>query len=893
MTSKDEIRDSGFEIREKRVRTFFAFFLSESRIPNLESRKRQSWLSMLACVLLLHAGASTADQYRSETRELETPPPAAAKQDAQKLLSQTTDPYAKALLLRDLAAAAAAKKDYKEAARLLEQALGQNALSGIAAEEMKKNLSQIYMASGNYKKMVPQLEAQVKSGKAAPETLIALGAAYVEQKRYKDAVPLLQKGIAQSRNPDPSWRRALLAALFGAGQTKELLPMMEQLVRDDPTQADDWDRLIALHLKAGNKDKARAYLELASRLGYLRTPDQKLQLVNLTGQLGAPFEAGSLMQAWMEKGELAKSPENWKFLASLWVNARESKLALPALEQAVAKIPSKDLYLQLGQLHMDREEYGKAASAFAQAIAQGARTGPVLMMLGMARYQQADVDSALNAFREASQFGQQKKLAGEWVKYLESGKARDQAMAAAAQRRERDDGATLSSRLLGGSTVSLGESGDYSPRRNAGPDGGDPLTPVGAERPGNYDGSIPPWTGGFQPSEKPAGYKPGGKLVDPFPNDKPLYVVTAANAALYRDKLSLGHQALLKKYSSYKMPVYQSRRTSSYPQAIYDATKANIGKAKLLGSDALTGARLGFPFPEPKSGVEIMWNHRVRYRGDTVSAMYSQAVVTPSGDLHEKYKQSFRIYFRYGNVKDPVDLARQNILLYGITYLSDSGSNPDFVALFHETADSIKDSRDIWILITKLGRMLRIPPVGYDQPFPGSESIEFIDMVDMYNGAFDRYVWKLVGKREMLIPYNGYKLSDGSYKNAQLLKAGHFNQDATRYEMHRVWVIEATERGGKRHVFGKRTYYVDEDSWNIVMVENEDHNGNLWRFQEGHLAQLYDVQAMTAMPTLTYDLKDGRYYANRLFSEDANFQYNEPMREGQFLPAAVKNKYGR
>lgn len=887
MSMKIGIGDWGLEIREKRIR----FFFYKSRIPNPESRYG-NWLALALLPLLLFAGPAHSDQYRSETRELETPPAEKPQQDVKKLLQLTTDPYAKALLLRDLAATAANKKDYAEAARLIEQALGTNALSGIAAEEMKKNLSQLLMATGNYKKMIPQLEAQVRSGKAPPESLIALGAAYVEGKRFKEAVPLLQKGIAASKTPDPSWKRALLAAMYGAGQTQDLLPLLEQVVREDPTQAQDWDRVIALNLKAGNKERARAYLELASRLGYLKTGEQKLQLINLTAQLGAPFEAGSLLQGWMNSGELPKNPQNWGFLATLWVNARESKLALPALQQAAAKTPGKDLFLQLGQLHMDREEYAEAAGALEQAVTLGARDGTVLMTLGMARYQQADVDSALQAFREAGKSAGQKKLAGEWVKYLESGKAREQAMAAAAQRREREgDIATLSSRLLGGN-IELGPD-EYKPRTNANASGGDPFTPVGAERPGNADSSIPPWTGGFGKSEIPAAFKPGGKLVDPFPNDRPIYTVTPANAAQYREKLSAGHLALLRKYPNYQMPVYTTRRTAAYPQAIYDATRLNQDRARLRGSDALEGAQLGFPFPQPKSGVEIMWNHRVRYRGDTVSATYSQAVVGADGDIREKNKQTFRIYFRYGNVKDPVDIAKQNILLYGITFISESGRYPDIVALFHEPADSIKAPRNIWVLIAKLGRMLRIPPVGYDQPFPATEALEFVDMVDMYNGAFDRYVWKLTGKREMLIPYNAYRLSDGRYKNAQLLKPHHFNPEATRYELHRVWTIEATERGGKRHAFGKRIYYVDEDSWNVVLVENQDHDGNLWRFQEGHATQLYDAQAMTTLPTITYDLKDGRYFANRLFSEDANFVYNEPMREGQFLPAAIKNKYSR
>jgi len=313
---------------------------------------------------------------------------------------------------------------------------------------------------------------------------------------------------------------------------------------------------------------------------------------------------------------------------------------------------------------------------------------------------------------------------------------------------------------------------------------------------------------------------------------------------------------------------------------------------KLLGSDALSGARLGFPFPKPQNGVEVLWNHRTRYRGDAVQVQTTQAIVRTVG-APQYLKQTERVLYRYANLKKPADMSASNILLYYLTWFGESASAVDFTALVHETANSEKDTRDVWVIPPRIPKMFRVPPVGYDQPFPGSDGIQFIDMVDMYNGPFDRYVWKLTGKRELYIPYNAYRISDGSWKYPQLLKPKHFNQDATRYELHRVWVIEATERGGKRHAFGKRTFYVDEDSWNVVLVENEDRDGKLWRFQEGHLVTLYENQSTNCLPVITYDFKDGRYFINRLLAEDVPPREVTDMRESEFLPASVRARYAR
>jgi Flp pilus assembly protein TadD len=845
--------------------------------------------------LALVATSVRADQYRSEVREVAPPPEQVRPKDPKELLKSTTDPYARALLLRDMAGTAAEKKDYKEAARLLEEAIQLKALSGPAAEAMKQDLSALTLATGNFKAQIPQLEAQVKSGTAAAGTYVALGAAYLELKRYRDAVPMLQKGIAGSKDPDPSWKRALVAALIGAGQDAEAAKLLEQLLRSNPAHKEGWLQISALYLKAGSKERAQASMEIANRMGYLADVQDRLRLVTLTGQIGAPFEAASLLQGWIKAGQLPKNPENQKLLAALWMRARESGLALAVLNELVVARPSREIYEQMAQLHLERQDYARASQALSQAMALAGKQGPLLMSLALARYQLADVDGAADAFREAAQFPAQKKLAMDWLKYLESGQARELALAASVDRarRQQEETVALSGRLLG-------ESVDVSAASSSMPSGaavtagsrsdGD-LTPIGAERSGNAAGTIPSWSGGLTASQWPAGFKKGQRLANPYAGERPLFTITASNLDEHRTRLSEAHQALLRKYPGYRMPVYATHRAAAYPQAIYDATQANHGRAKLLGSDHLDGARLGFPFPQPQSGVEVMWNHRVRYRGNTVESQSQQAVVGANGKETLRVRVNERAYFRYGNTLDPADIAQQNILLYYLLRFTAPGNN--LLALAHETANSDKDARAIWVGPPGLGRLFRVPPVGYDQPFPSTEGLYYVDMIDMYNGAFDRYVWKLVGKRELYLPYNGYRLSDGSFRYEQLLTPNHLNPDATRYELHRVWVVEATERGGKHHSFGLRTFYVDEDSWNVALVENHDREGGLWRFQEGHLLPLYDVPAVNSAPVITYDLRDGRYFASRLTAEEPPAKYDVPMKTSEFMPATVEARHVR
>lgn len=877
---------------------------SQRRCPGAGARtRRHVFAAALLLGLCTAIAPLRADQYRSEARIPEgTTATPATPQDLKQQAQTATDPYQKALLLRELAGQAARSKDYGAAAKYLEDAIATGGLAGPAAEQMRADLGRLRVGSGDPKSVIASLEPlyRAQGAKLPPEQLVALGAAYLQQKRYAEAVPPLRAGVAARPVSDLSWRRALYAAHIGAGQEREAAQVLETVVRDQPSAREDWLRLAALHLKTNNKERAQAVMEVASRLGYLDTAEQRLQLVGLTAQIGAPFSAGSLLQNWLQGGQLPRNAANLRTLAALWIAARESQLAITALNDTLKAAPAADLYLQLGQLYLDREDYRQAAEALQQGIATGGKSGPALMTLAVALYQQADVDGAAKAFRAAGDYPQSAKLAQQWLKYLDSGHAREQAIAALSNRRTRGDEAIQLGAGIGDKAVVVADA-ELASAQPARPDAVAPgvaagrggLTPVGAEQAGNADGSIPPWTGGLARSQWPAGFKPGGRLADPFPGDKPVLTITAANFRQYASKLSDGHKALFAKYPDYTMPVYATRRTVAFPQAIYDATQANAGKARAEAADSLEGARLGFPFAQPKTGVEVLWNHRVRYRGDSAQLQYKQAVVGSNGAVRNLDDVNFRLLFRYGNLKSPADIDSENMLVYGIFSAAHSGSSPEFVALLHETANSLKKARGIWVLLVNAGKMFRIPPIGYDQPFPETDGIQFIDMVDMYNGLFDRYVWKLTGKRELFVPYNSYRLSDGRYKNAELLTKDHFNQAGTRYELHRVWVVEASLRAGNSHSFGKRVFYVDEDSWNVLLVENYDPKGELWRFQEGHLLPLYDIQAAYAVPSLTYDLKSGSYFAERLFSESPPIKYDIPLSDQDFLPAVVKNKYSR
>ena len=414
---------------------------------------------------------------------------------------------------------------------------------------------------------------------------------------------------------------------------------------------------------------------------------------------------------------------------------------------------------------------------------------------------------------------------------------------------------------------------------------GTTLTPFGAEKAANADGSIPAWDGGLKTA--PACYKgKGTRYCDPFAEDQPKFTITKANLDQYKAKLTPGQINLFAKYpDAYKIPVYPTRRAFSAPQSVYDATLKNATSADLGGNgEALTGAATGIPFPIPGNGMEVMWNHKVRYRTAGVQRWNNQFAVTVTGDYNMvKIKEdAWFVYSTPGITPDKLN----NKIIYFLQNTVDPPRLAGTLLLVHETMDQIKEPRGAWQYNPGQRRLRRAPNVAYDNPGTASDGLRTNDQLDMFNGAMDRYEWKLVGKKELYVPANSYKIHSDKYKYKDLMKKSVIAQDLTRYELRRVWVVDSTLKKGTNHIYKRRTFYVDEDTWQIVEADVYDSRDQLWRVQEAHSFQAYDIQATLPAIEVVYDLQSARYLVMAANNEDTE-TVEKSFDEEFFNPANV------
>jgi Protein of unknown function (DUF1329) len=416
---------------------------------------------------------------------------------------------------------------------------------------------------------------------------------------------------------------------------------------------------------------------------------------------------------------------------------------------------------------------------------------------------------------------------------------------------------------------------------------GTTLTPTGAERAGNADKSIPDYTGGL--ATAPAEFKKGsGTRPDPFAADKPLYSISGKNMAQYEGKLTDGTKELLKKQPSYRVDVYPTHRSVAFPAYVVDNTVKNATSVKTTdGGLGLEGTYAGIPFPIPKTGNEVMWNHLLRYTGQTYYTQYDSINVDSAGKAVLATTGQITIDYPYYDPKRTAVSAANDVYFRTKIAYTAPARRAGEALLVQDYINPMKNDRKGWQYLPGQRRVKMAPDIAYDTPNPGSAGASTYDDAWVFNGAMDRYDFKLVGKREMIVPYNAFKLAYAKDPYA-VTTPGNLNPDFVRWELHRVWVVEATLKEGKRHIYAKRTFYVDEDSWVAVASDEYDARGALFRAGFVFTFPQYDVPAPNATTQAVYDFTSGGYNITGLLGAyDVGIKFIEPLTATQWSSEAL------
>ena len=398
---------------------------------------------------------------------------------------------------------------------------------------------------------------------------------------------------------------------------------------------------------------------------------------------------------------------------------------------------------------------------------------------------------------------------------------------------------------------------------------GNELTPFGAIRAGNGK-DIPDWSGN------------AGETL----SQEPLFLITGENYKQYELNLTAGQMALFEHYpESFKMPVYSSQRTFIAPKQVYTNT-ANNALTSTLNEDGsgFDNARAGIPFPIPESALEVYFNHISRWRGKQIKSTTTDAVVLKNGKFSLLTRKSV-VRFDFYN-----EGSQSEYFISLISRVIAPSSQAGNGILVLEPLDQLNRDRLAWFWDSGRRRNVRAPNIAYDTPVQTADSLRTADDTDLINGSPDRFNWQLLEKREIYIPYNNQKLSSKELKYKDILKKNHINPEHTRYELHRVWVIRASLKSEWRHIYSQRDFYLDEDSWQVVVADQYDKAGELWRVSMSYPKHYEDMPGLLTVVNVYHDLHSQRYNVTGLQNErrTGNEFNGKIAKDNLFTPSGLR-----
>jgi len=429
---------------------------------------------------------------------------------------------------------------------------------------------------------------------------------------------------------------------------------------------------------------------------------------------------------------------------------------------------------------------------------------------------------------------------------------------------------------------------------------GKDLNPIGGIRAGTEDGLIPEWTGsviGLPPGLKWDG--PGTPYPDPWPDEKPLFVITKDNMEQYRERLSPGEIAMFETYpETFRMPVYPGHREFAFYPKFYEKARYNAEHADLTNDfEGITGFIGGPAFVVPENGPEVVWFTRTTLAFQTTEGEYSDIAVFPNGTRSVR-RSRFLQESPYGSRDTELVPANEYPNLgefagYIMTYVTEPARDKGLITAVIEPYDYVKNQREVWRYLPGSRRVRRAPTVGFDTP-DGPGGLKTVDEVRGFNGSMERFDWKLIGRKEIFVPYHNYRFDDPNVNYDQLLTRFHVNPDYMRYELKRVWVAEGTLKEGKRHIYGKRRIYVDEDTGYAPITENYDGRGELWKVVLTNSIYDYGAQGYERRSQMYHDLRAGAYIAELLINDSAPLLNDVvPMKGPAYFTPSNIRKLGR
>jgi tetratricopeptide (TPR) repeat protein len=313
------------------------------------------------------------------------------------------------------------KGQLEKAAPEFEKSLEQLALDPSSEQQMMYSLAGVYTQLGKYAQALEVINRWFEGAtEVKPDAYFLKAMILVQQEKFKEALEPARTAVDLAEKPRESWVQLLISVYSQLQDYPKVADTLELLIGISPKKKQYWVQLAAVQNVLEREARALATLRLAHE-GDLLTDDREYrQLARLLFLRDLPYQCAKIIEEGLAKEAVKADADAYRLMSNCFIAAREHDLALEPLAKAGELAPDGEMYMLLGQMHLQRDRFEPALDALRKAFAKAKpeQRGPVQLMMGVAQLGADRLDEAERAFAAAANDKKVHDAAQSYLKFL-------------------------------------------------------------------------------------------------------------------------------------------------------------------------------------------------------------------------------------------------------------------------------------------------------------------------------------------------------------------------------------------------------------------------------------------------------------------------------------------
>ena len=346
---------------------------------------------------------------------------AGASQKIGTLQLDRLSPYERGKVEQILFNIAYSQERYDQARQHLKNAIDSGGLNEQEIDQARYQSAQLFMQEEKWREGAAALEEWFKTA-AMPNSAAyyLLAVAYYQQDDFTRALPPAKKAVELMDRPNESWLGMLSALYLQREEYREAIPVLQQLVSVAPEKKSYWMQLSSVYGQMEDYPNALAVMQLAHNAGLVTEDGEVRRLADLLLFNDVPYRGAQVLEAAIEKKVVNLDDKLYEKLANCWIAAGEFDKSIPPLQRAAELSANGDLFVRLGEVQVQREDWDAAITAIERGVQKGQLKDPgsAQLMLGIAHYSQKEYAAARPFFERARQSERHRQIADSYLQAI-------------------------------------------------------------------------------------------------------------------------------------------------------------------------------------------------------------------------------------------------------------------------------------------------------------------------------------------------------------------------------------------------------------------------------------------------------------------------------------------